>query len=218
MIFDVGRASYILYIKCHPHAETRGGQTSSAARLDGFPGKAYLIGMTKREFTRRVLNGKTDVLQIFLDALRAGEFPFCVIGGLAVNAYVDPVVSLDLDIVIVADRIKDLAGSLPPGFKLKPFPNSINISAPGADLRIQVQTDPRYQPFLARSKRKSVLGYPMRVAAVEDVLQGKIWAALDDTRRPSKRQKDLADILRLVESRPALASRVPATLKKKLSF
>ncbi len=75
--------------------------------------------MTKKEFTRRVLNGKTDVLQVFLDALRAGEFPFCVIGGLAVNAYVDPVVSLDLDIVIVADRIKDLSGSLPPGFRLK---------------------------------------------------------------------------------------------------
>ena len=174
--------------------------------------------MTKKDFTRRVLSGKTDVLQVFLDALRAGKFPFCVIGGLAVNAYVDPVVSLDLDIVIVADRIKDLSGSLPPAFTLKPFPNSINISAPGADLRIQVQTDPRYQAFLARSKRKTVLGYPMRVAAVEDVLQGKIWAALDDARRPSKRQKDLADILRLVESRPALADLVPGTLKKKLSF
>jgi len=174
--------------------------------------------MTKKEFTRRVLNGKTDVLQVFLDALRAGGFPFCVIGGLAVNAYVDPVVSLDLDIVIIADRIKDLAGALPPGFRLKRFPNSINISAPGADLRIQVQTDPRYQPFVARSKRRSVLGYPMRVAAVEDVLQGKIWAALDDSRRPSKRQKDLADILRLVESRPELVDLVPGTLKKKLSI
>ena len=139
-----------------------------------------------------------------------------MIGGLAVSAYADPVVSLDLDIVVVSDRINDLSGSLPRGFKLKSFPTRLNISAPGADLRIQVQTDPRYQNFLPRAKRKSVLGYPMRVAAVEDVLQGKIWAALDDTRRPSKRQKDLADILRLVESRPALAALVPPALKKKL--
>ena len=101
------------------------------------------------------INGKTDILQIFLDALRAAKMPFCVIGGLAVNAYTDPVVSLDLDIVVVSDRIKDLSGSLPPGFKLKSFSNSLNISAPGADLRIQVQTDPRYQDFLSRAKRKS---------------------------------------------------------------
>jgi hypothetical protein len=58
----------------------------------------------------------------------------------------------------------------------------------------------------------------MPVAAVEDVLQGKIWAAQDDTRRPSKRQKDLADILRLVEANPPLASLVPAALKKKLAI
>jgi hypothetical protein len=174
--------------------------------------------MTKKEFMRRILNGKTDVLQIFLDALRAGKIPFCVIGGLAVNAYTDPVVSLDLDIVVVSDRIKDLSESLPPGFKPKSFPNSLNISVPGADLRIQVQTDPRYQDFLSRAKRKSVLGYPMSVAAAEDVLQGKIWAAQDETRRPSKRQKDLADILRLVESRPDLAPLIPKTLKKKLSL
>jgi hypothetical protein len=56
------------------------------------------------------------------------------------------------------------------------------------------------------------------VAAVEDVVRGKIWAALDDTRRPSKRQKDLADILRLVESRPALAALIPRVLIKKLSL
>ena len=139
-----------------------------------------------------------------------------MIGGLAVNAYTDPVVSLDLDIVVVSNQIKDFSGSLPRGFKLKSFPTRLNISAPVADLRIQVQTGPRYQNFLPRAKRKSVLGYPMRVAAVEDVLQGKIWAALDDTRRPSKRQKDLADILRLVESRSALAPLVPPALKKKL--
>lgn len=174
--------------------------------------------MTKKDFVRRILNGKTDVLQVFLDALRAGKIPFCVIGGLAVNAYTDPVVSLDLDIVVISDRIKDLSGSLPPGFKLKSFPTRLNISAPGADLRIQVQTDPRYQDFLSRAKRKSVLGYPMRVAAAEDVLQGKIWAALDDTCRPSKRQKDLADILRLVESQPDLAPLIPKALKKKLSI
>ena len=49
----------------------------------------------------------------------------------------------------------------------------------------------------------------MEVAAVEDVLQGKLWAFLDETRRGTKRQKDLADIGRLIEAYPHLRSRVP---------
>jgi hypothetical protein len=56
----------------------------------------------------------------------------------------------------------------------------------------------------------------MPVAHVEDVLQGKIWAAMDESRRASKRQKDLADIQRLIESRTSLAEIVPPALKKKL--
>jgi hypothetical protein len=54
------------------------------------------------------------------------------------------------------------------------------------------------------------------VAAIEDVLQGKIWAAQDKTRRLSKRQKDLADILRLIESKKSLISLVPGSLRRKL--
>ncbi len=174
--------------------------------------------MTKREFTRRILNGKKDVLQDIIARLGAQRIPFCVIGGLAVNAYAEPVVSLDLDIVAAAERLRDLKQALPAGSKVRKFAHSLNISYPGSDLRIQVQTDPRYQSFLSKARTKDVLGYKMPVARVEDVLQGKIWAALDETRRPSKRQKDLADILRLVEKRPALAGLVPAGLKQRLSL
>ena len=174
--------------------------------------------MTKREFTRRILNGKKDVLQEFLDLLRGERIPFCVIGGLAVNAYVEPVVSLDLDIVVEADRIRDLTRALPAGFTARKFANSLNISSPGSDLRIQVQTDPRYQDFLRPARTKDVLGYEMPVARIEDVLQGKIWAALDQERRPSKRQKDLADILRLVEKRRSLTRIIPPELKVRLSL
>jgi hypothetical protein len=179
--------------------------------------KLYKYDMTKREFTRRILNGRKDALQIFLDFLRSEKIRHCVIGGLAVNAYAEPVVSLDLDIVVSADRISDLRGSLPKGFKIKAFPNSLNISFEGSDLRIQVQTDPRYQGFLARARKKVVLGYAMPVARVEDVFQGKIWAALDSTRRPSKRQKDLADILRLVEKHEDLKESIPPVLRSRLS-
>ena len=56
----------------------------------------------------------------------------------------------------------------------------------------------------------------MRVALMEDVLQGKVWAYSDEKRRKSKRQKDLADIMRLVEANPALETSLPASIRKEL--
>ena len=54
----------------------------------------------------------------------------------------------------------------------------------------------------------------MNVAALEDELQGKIWAYSYEQRRKSKRQKDLADILRLVEAYPELIKMLPPHIRK----
>jgi hypothetical protein len=61
-----------------------------------------------------------------------------------------------------------------------------------------------------------VLGLQLPVASVEDLLQGTLLPVLDTSRRPSKRQKDLADIARLLEAYPALHSRVPAEIRERL--
>jgi hypothetical protein len=68
-------------------------------------------------------------------------------------------------------------------------------------------TDPRYQAFITRAASRSVLGVTLPVAALEDVFQGKLWAVQDADRRASKRQKDLADIARLIELPGAAGSR-----------
>jgi len=174
--------------------------------------------MTRKEFLSKVAKSEKDVLGEFLIILDTLEIPFCVIGGLAVNAYAEPVVSLDLDIVVDKDRLPELLRRLPAGTKVKKFPNSLILTSPDTDLRIQLQTDPRYQAFIPRAKVKDVLGYELPVARIDDVLQGKIWAAMDQTRRPSKRQKDLSDILRLLEVRKSLSSMLPASLRKKLDY
>jgi hypothetical protein len=54
------------------------------------------------------------------------------------------------------------------------------------------------------------------VARIDDVLEGKVWAAADSTRRPSKRQKDLADIARILEAFPDLRDRVPDAILRRL--
>jgi hypothetical protein len=172
--------------------------------------------MTKKEFLNSVSNGKVDILQIFLDILAEKGVSYCVIGGLGVNAYAEPVVSLDLDIVITADDIEKVCQAVEHRFKIEHFAHSINLSSSDSDLRIQLQTDSRYQDFISRAEDHNVLGYDMRVANIQDVLQGKIWAYSDEQRRMSKRQKDLADILRLIETYPNLMARLPKNISEKI--
>jgi hypothetical protein len=54
------------------------------------------------------------------------------------------------------------------------------------------------------------------VARLEDILQGKIWAAQDPTRRPSQQRKDLLDIERILEAYAGLRSQVPADILHRL--
>jgi hypothetical protein len=172
--------------------------------------------MTEKEFLNALAGGKEDVLQVFLDALSRIGTNYCLIGGLAVNAYAEPVVSLDLDAVVAARDLEAVCKAVESHFKIERFAHSVNLSTAKSDLRIQLQTDQRYQDFVPRASARTVLGYPMRVASVEDVLQGKIWAYLDEERRRSKRQKDLADIARLVEAYPSLMEQLPDSIRKHL--
>ena len=173
--------------------------------------------MTGKEFLNAVAHGRTDLIQILLEVLDEAGAAYCVIDGLAVNAYAEPVVSLDLDLVVATDRVAKVATAAAVcGLKVETNPQSVNLRSPESDLRIQLQTDPRYQAFIPRAKERKVLGYALPVATVEDVLQGKLWAYQDESRRPSKRQKDLADIARLVEARPELAPRLPEPVRERI--
>jgi len=164
-----------------------------------------------------VAKGKVDILQVFLKILAGTSAQYCVVGGLAINAYAEPVVSLDLDIVVISgdiDKVCKVAKAK--GLKIARFENRINLTSTKSDLRIQLQTDARYQAFIDRATQKEILGYRMNVAALEDVLQGKIWAYSDEQRRKSKKQKDLADMMRLVEVYPNLEGKLPPSIRNLL--
>ncbi|MCK6583329.1 MAG: hypothetical protein L6Q49_09555 [Anaerolineales bacterium] len=158
----------------------------------------------------------SNLLENLIALLRDRDIQFCVIGGQAVNAYVEPLVSLDLDLVVAVHQIERVESLLEKQFTVKRFPHSLNISIPGSDVRVQVHTDARYASFLERASTRTVLGMELPVANVEDVLQGKVWAVSDTERRGSKRQKDLADIARILESYPNLRSKVPQEILSRL--
>jgi hypothetical protein len=174
--------------------------------------------MTGKEFLNSLANGKSDIIQVLLDILAETGSRYCLIGGLAVNAYVEPVVSLDMDVVAVNEDVSAICkAAKEQGLKIEQFEHSVNLTSTNSDLRIQLQSDPRYQGFVSNADGRNVLGYTMRVARIEDVLQGKVWAYSDKTRRKSKRQKDLADIFRIVEKFPQLEASLPQTIQEELS-
>jgi len=143
--------------------------------------------------------------------------PYCLIGGLAVNCYVEPVYTLDADVVVVAASLPGLSAHLRElGFRIEEHPHSLNAQAPGSDLRIQFTMDERYQAFPARSVEAEVLGLRVRVASLEDVTQGKLWAYGDARRRLSKRKKDELDLIRLAEAHPELISAYPRELREQI--
>lgn len=171
--------------------------------------------MKATAFWKAVTMDEADLLGRLVALFERLGIRYCVIGGQGVNAYVEPVVSLDLDVVVAADQLADLEASLT-DFRVKRFEHSLNVALEGSDLRVQIQTDPRYADFVDRSAPHEILGVTLPVAAVEDVLQGKVWAAMDASRRASKRQKDLADIARLLEAHPDLRDDVPPELLRQL--
>ncbi len=169
-------------------------------------------------FWKTITMDTANLLESLIGFLQAQGIRFCVIGGQAVNAYVEPLVSLDLDLAVAVDSLEELEKRLAEHFHVRRFPHSLNISLPGSDLRVQIQTDERYRAFVDGASEAEVLGMRLPVARLEDVLQGKIWAVMDVERRGSKRQKDLADIARILEAYPHLREKVPSEILARLEM
>lgn len=83
---------------------------------------------------------QSNLLEDLISLLKENVVRFCVIGGQAVNAYVEPLVSLDLDLAIAVDQLAEAESLLQRCFDLKRFPHSLNAGMPGSDLKVQIQT------------------------------------------------------------------------------
>lgn len=139
---------------------------------------------------------------------------WCLIGGLAVNCYVEPVYTLDADVVVTASELPVIKEELiKAGFSVEEFPHSLNARMSKSALRIQLSLDPRYQDFVDDTTIRNVLGQPVPVASLANVVRGKIWAWSDERRRFSKRKKDELDLIRILEAYPELRHTMPQEIR-----
>jgi len=142
---------------------------------------------------------------------------WCLIGGLAVNCYVEPVYTLDADIVVVSSELRGIQNDLiASGFSVEEFPYSVNAKMSGSDLRIQFSLDDRYQSFLNATSVMEVLGQRVPVASLADVVRGKLWAWRDENHRPTKRKKDELDLMRILEAYPEMRAVMPDEISKQM--
>jgi hypothetical protein len=173
--------------------------------------------MTTRQFYDWQTAGGGGDVSLLVATLERHEIPWCMIGGLAVNHWAkEPMATADVDVVIAAERVKEAVKALrAAGFTAKQFKWSVNLKG-RSKVSVQISTEEAYREFPGRSVPADIHGILMRVASLPDTLRGKILAWQDTERRASKRQKDLLDIMRLVEAHPRLHKLLPASLAKKI--
>ena len=105
--------------------------------------------MSEAEFFAGITGNTNDLARV-VQALRSTGIPFCLIGDLAVNQYVEPAVTLDADFAITAsDGVRKALEEA--GFVVEPFPHSMSATQPGSRLRIQITINNRYGSFPSRA-------------------------------------------------------------------
>ena len=146
--------------------------------------------MTVAEIYESVTSGGASDFAEVVAVLNRNK-PWCLIGGLAVNCYVEPVYTVDVDLVVVAANLEQIGRELEAaGFRLS------------SELNVQFTTDARYQDFLAGATERQVLGLAVPVASLQEIVRGKVWAWQDKERRSTKRKKDELGLMRIAEAHP----------------
>ena len=171
--------------------------------------------MTPKKFFDWQTSGGTDDVMRLVNCLERADIQWCAIGGVAVNHWAsEPMVTQDVDFVVAAESIDTTVKVLEEaGFASERFQRSVNFKGK-SKIAVQLSTESFYKEFPSRSVPADIHGILMRVASLEDTLQGKILAWKDAERRQSKKMKDLADIARLVESHGQLWNMLDLQLKE----
>jgi hypothetical protein len=162
--------------------------------------------MTAAEIYESVTCGGASDFAELVTVLNENK-PWCLIGGMAVNCYVEPVYTVDVDLVVVAANLPQIERALETvGFKVARFEPLTKARRLGSKLNVQFTTDSRYQDFLAKVTEREVLALRIPVASLEDIVRGKVWAWQDEQRSSTKRKKDELDLMRIGEAYPQLRS------------
>ena len=160
-------------------------------------------------------DSKEGPLRLVAQLLEREGVPYALIGGVAVQLHTaEPRSTLDIDLAVPTYADIPRQALLAAGFEhTGRHDHSDNWRAPGSGplkQRTAVQFCAEDEGIADAVKHASVVdldgGVQLRVASVADLIVLKLAAAVEPTRRPSKRAHDVADVLALLEEHPELGS------------
>lgn len=172
--------------------------------------------MSSLAFWKAVVEDRSDFLERVLGLLEREEIRCCVIGGVGVNAYAEPIATQDLGIVVASDQIEAARALLEREFRVREFEQSLNVYDTGSKLQVQVQLNAEVGDVLGRAEMRDVMDLHLPVAQPSDLMRMEIQAAMDATRRGSKRAKEVLDLARLAMAFPELLAEVPSELRARV--
>ena len=169
--------------------------------------------MTSREIFDMGIGGSGELQQIISILEACGNY--CLIGGMALNCYCEPVYTADSDFAIASENQEKVRQAFKDaGMKVKVNRYDMSIFVPNSKLTIHITTDERYKDFGSRATQRLILDeISAKVASIEDLLQGKLWCYNDPYRKVSKKYKDRTDLARIGETFPELLGRLPAEIR-----
>jgi len=169
--------------------------------------------MTHREIFETGVGG-SDALKQVIDILAANG-DYCLIGGMAINCYVEPVYTEDTDFAIAFDdKTKIKKTFKDAGIKVKDNRYDMSIFVPNSQLIIHITTDERYKNFGKDAKEHMLFDeFKVKVASLENLIQAKTWCLEDSCRKASKQFKDQADLCRIGENYPELQNLLPKEIR-----
>jgi hypothetical protein len=182
---------------------------------------SWLIGwrqpgsMTMRQFHDWQKAGAGGDVSLHVGKPKHREVPWRITGGLAVNHRArESMATAYEDVVIAAGRVEEAVKALREvGFPVRKSAWSVNLKA-RSRVSVQISAEDTYHDFPGRSIRADIRRILMCVAGCEDTFRGKLLAYPAAQRRASKRQKDLLDIMRLLEAHPKLRNNCCCVAKK----
>jgi hypothetical protein len=173
--------------------------------------------MGSLKFWQAVVQDTSNFLARVTSMLAESGIPYCVIGGFGVNAYSDIfMVTEDLDIIVAVEDLPRTRELLAREFRVRELAHSLNVYDPNSKLQVQIHLDPDVEDAASRAQRRVVGDLASPVASPEDLMRLKVAAAREPRRRASKRQKDIADVQRLIEALPELRAGLPREISDRL--
>ena len=157
------------------------------------------------DLDERTLATKEPALLTLARVLDGHGIAWAIVGGIAAQVHLDePQTTLDIEVAVLDRAAPPVAELVAAGFRHQASFLYSDQWIGAGDVPVQFADDPVWHEGIGRAVRVALGDTTLPILRAIDLLRTKLLAARDPARRKSKRLRDVADAVALVEQTPAL--------------